>query len=178
MCGTEIAEREARKVLVDNATLIVCPRCYEKLVKSRRIESTSITAGRKSIGLASSAGARVSSGSRSIASSRPQLVVSQRRRTVRRVEENYELVDDYAERIRRARERLGWSQKVLALKVKESENTIKRIESGKLRPTIELARKLEEVLSIKLLEPAVDKLISDEESGSVRLYATLGEVVN
>ena len=92
--------------------------------------------------------------------------------------EKYELVEDFAERIRKARERLGWSTKMLAMKVKESETTIRRIESGKLRPTLELAKRLEEVLGIKLLVPAVEEelgLFSSERRGE---YVTLGEIVS
>lgn len=86
-----------------------------------------------------------------------------------------ELVEDFAERIKRARETLGWDQRTLALKLKVSENVIKRIESGKLRPTIELARKIEEILKVKLLVPAVEDLAG---GGKIQKYVTLGEVVN
>lgn len=87
----------------------------------------------------------------------------------------YEVVSDYAERVRRARERLGWSQKMLAERVRESENVIRRIELGKLKPTIDLARRLERVLGIKLLEPVVEEPeTSDRERGGFHL--TLGDI--
>ncbi len=94
------------------------------------------------------------------------------------IDEKLELVEDYAERIRKAREKLGWSQRVLAEKVKVSENVIKRIESGRLRPTIDLARRLEEVLGIKLLVPSVDQELTEAGSTKVKTYVTLGEILS
>jgi putative transcription factor len=91
--------------------------------------------------------------------------------------ERYEVVPDYAEIIRRARERLGWSHKVLAEKVRESERTIKRIEAGELVPTIDLARRLEKVLGVKLLEPVVEEDYAEAGSRSRRrFYLTLGDI--
>ncbi len=90
--------------------------------------------------------------------------------------EKFEVVEDYAERVRRARERLGLSQKELALKVRVGEKVIKRIEAGTLVPPIDLARRLERVLGVKLLEPVVDEL--EEEMGGDRdkFYLTLGDI--
>ncbi len=90
--------------------------------------------------------------------------------------EKFEVVEDYAERVRRARERLGLSQKELALKVRVGEKVIKRIEAGTLVPPIDLARRLERVLGVKLLEPVVDEL--EEEIGEDRdkFYLTLGDI--
>ncbi|MEM0501673.1 MAG: helix-turn-helix domain-containing protein, partial [Ignisphaera sp.] len=64
---------------------------------------------------------------------------------------------------------------ILAGRVKVSENIVKRIESGKLRPTLELARKLEEVLGIKLLMPSIEEELKQQK---VQKYVTLGEIVN
>ena len=188
MCGAEIDEREARRIVVDGVTLVVCPRCYEKLVKRGRVSGVTMSAAGRPRPLAPTATSTPlhQAAPRTVRTVRPAGYATQRKQGIARrgtrssrLLESYEVVEDYAERIRRARMRLGWSQKVLAIKVRESENTIKRIEAGKLRPTIELARRLEEVLGIKLLEPAVDKLISGGEGGRLPgLYATLGEIVN
>lgn len=69
---------------------------------------------------------------------------------------------------------MGWDQRTLALKLKVSENIVKRIESGKLRPTLDLAKRLEEVLNIKLLVPSIEEVIEDNKA---QKYATLGEIV-
>jgi putative transcription factor len=64
----------------------------------------------------------------------------------------YVVVEDYAKRIREARERLGMSRRELGMKVGEHETVIKRIELGRLEPDLELARKLEKVLGIELVK--------------------------
>jgi len=93
--------------------------------------------------------------------------------------ENFDVVPDYAERIKRAREKLGWTTKILAEKVRERETTIKRIEAGRLKPTINLAKRLEEVLGIKLLEPILPEDIEGFRSSKKSRYIpTLGEIVS
>ncbi len=70
-------------------------------------------------------------------------------------DESIEVVEDYAERIRSAREALGWTKEILAERVKEKVSVIRRIEAGEMVPPISLARKLESILKIKLLEPSL-----------------------
>ncbi len=93
--------------------------------------------------------------------------------------ERYEVVPDYAERVRRARERLGMSQEELAIRVKERVNVIKRIEAGTLTPTVDLAKRLEKVLGIKLLEPVVEEELGAQATRRRRgeFELTLGDIV-
>jgi len=136
MCGREIDAREAKKAIVEGSLLILCPQCYTRLSKQGVVKEPP-----------------VQTQSKQVKQTPPPKPPS---RPARRPEE-YEVVEDYATRIKNAREKLGWSQEVLAVKVGESVNTIKRIEAGKLKPSIELARKLERILGIKLLEPVVEE---------------------
>lgn len=144
-------------VYVENVRLSVCQTCYSRLVRSEIAkeikEATSRTPTRKPRARAE-------------------------RKSEERILEEYEVVPDYSERVRKAREALGLTQKALAEMVKESENTIKRIESGRLVPTIDLARRLESVLSIKLLEPVVDTAQAYFPSPSKMKDITLGDVVS
>lgn len=64
-----------------------------------------------------------------------------------------ELVEDYAERIRTAREKHGWTRQDLGGRVGEREVSLGHIESGALRPVDDVARKLERELGIILFEP-------------------------
>lgn len=89
----------------------------------------------------------------------------------------YEVVDDYAQIIRSAREEQGLSQKQLAEKIKVSENLIKKFESGKLKPTIEQAKMLEKALKIKLLVKVQDN-ISEEKKNTENFELTLGDIVH
>ncbi|MEM0139233.1 MAG: multiprotein bridging factor aMBF1, partial [Ferroplasma sp.] len=66
--------------------------------------------------------------------------------------ENLEVVEDYAELIKNRREELSMTQDELALKVSEGKNVISKIERNAFMPNIEVARKLERTLNIKLLE--------------------------
>lgn len=70
------------------------------------------------------------------------------------LEENLELVEDFAQRIRQARERLGLTQEDLGKKINEKASLLKKIESGKLKPDNKLAAKIEHALRIKLLTPS------------------------
>ena len=134
---------------VDGAEMILCPSCYARLSRSGR---AALIRRRER---------------------RPKRVVRPRPRRPRA--EVLELVDDYAERIREAREAKGWSTAVLAQKLKISESMLKKIEQGKLKPQIEVAKRIERVLKITILVPAIDE--EDLEEPPPREGLTLGDIV-
>jgi len=151
VCGREVERSQCRKVVVEGSILNVCPQCYARLVGQGK--------------------------------ARPYVEERKQREVPRqvsrpprpRVREEYDIVEDYAKRIKEARERLGWTQRALAEKVRESENTIKRIEAGRLKPGLDLARRLEKALGIKLLEPVVDESPSSTTGSSEDL--TIGDLI-
>jgi len=61
------------------------------------------------------------------------------------------VVEDFAERIKRKREKLSIKQEDFAKTINEKVSLIHHIETGKFTPSIELARKLEKALKIKLV---------------------------
>lgn len=69
-------------------------------------------------------------------------------------EEDLDIVEDYPEIVKNAREKLGMSQADLAARIFERKNVIASIERGDLLPDIKTARKLEKILGITLLEKA------------------------
>ncbi len=83
---------------------------------------------------------------------------------VRKIEQKEEeielLIEDYANIIKRKRESMGLTQKDFANKLNEKETTIHKIETGTLSPPLPLARKLEKLLGIKLIEEYQDDSIS------------------
>jgi len=85
-----------------------------------------------------------------------------------------EIVDDYAARIRHAREEKGLSQKDLALQMMERELLVKKIEKSELVPEEDVRKKLEKVLGIRLLESAVAD--AEKKSKADVLAPTLGDV--
>lgn len=159
MCGRVIERRVAKIVYIEGAKLTLCPHCHSKVTKNIRSQEVSETRVR---------GPQTQVGVTTASRSRPTMSLR----------EDYEVVEDYADRVKKAREALGWTQKALAEAVRESENVIKRIESGRLVPSIDLARRLEKVLNIKLLEPAEESSTSKyvvKDKGLKDL--TLGDVV-
>jgi putative transcription factor len=161
MCGRPVRRRDARIVYIEGAKLILCPDCYRKVVK-RGVSSeiASLKPEKK---------APVTSRVRP----NPRMSPKPRRNYI----ENVEVVPDYSERVRKARERLGWSQRVLAEAIGEGENVIKRIEAGRLTPSVDQARKLERVLNIKLLEPIVENgSLPQSLTGKFPTELTLGDI--
>ncbi len=162
MCGRPVRRRDSKVVYIEGARLVLCPQCYSRVAK-RAVKEEVRSATTKRINTPRT---RTTAGR------------SARRRSLKL--ENYEVVEDYARRVREARERLGWTQRTLAEAVRESENVIKRIEAGRLTPTIELAMKLEKVLDIKLLEPVVDNDFTGSLGGlgGPSKELTLGDIVS
>lgn len=79
--------------------------------------------------------------------------VKQSSRKIEPKEEKVELlVENYAEIIKRKRESMNLTQKDFANKINEKEATIHKIETGSLEPPLSLAKKLEKMLNIKLIE--------------------------
>ena len=167
MCGRPIQRRQAIKISLEGAVLLVCPSCANR-VRSRRQQEVAPSSLKPS-------------------AKKPSPTVT--RPTIQRVKrkpvlspkllETYEVVPDFAERIRRARQRLGWSTKILAEKVGEPESVIKRIEDGRLTPTIDMALRLEKVLRIKLLQPIVEDYEDlSKYLGKPSSELTLGDIVN
>jgi len=62
------------------------------------------------------------------------------------------VVSDYAQRIRAAREKQGLTQEEFAKKIMQKESLLHKLETSTFEPQIELARKLERILGITLVE--------------------------
>jgi len=84
-----------------------------------------------------------------------------------------ELVSDFATRIQAAREKRGWTRQDLGGRVGERESAIHRMETGALRPTDDVAKKIERELGIKLYEK-VDAVVTKREAAA---GMTLGDVL-
>ncbi|MCE4600057.1 MAG: multiprotein bridging factor aMBF1 [Desulfurococcales archaeon] len=153
MCGSRIAGRPYRAV-VDGVEMVLCASCYMKLAKSGRavlLREPSKNPTRK----------------------RPAPV---KRVSSKRVPlDQFDIVEDYYDRIRRAREAKGWTMAVLAQKLRISEAMLRKIESGKMKPSINLARKIENLLKIKILEPT--EVSEEEDYKQEPGTLTLGDVV-
>ena len=85
------------------------------------------------------------------------LIEPERIISVQRREETEDIVDNYAELIKQAREKKGLKQEELAMNIAEKESIIHKIETRSLKPSFKLARKLEQFLGIKLIELQEEK---------------------
>uniref|UniRef100_A0A7C4FED4 TIGR00270 family protein n=1 Tax=Thermofilum pendens TaxID=2269 RepID=A0A7C4FED4_THEPE len=153
LCGAEI-RGSVYKIVLEGAELFVCSRC----AKGRAVVAV----------LNLSQSGRGQSSRRTVAARKPR---------VSKLDE-YVVVEGYGEMVRRARESMGLTREALAAMVGEKESTIRRIEAEQLEPTLELARKLEKVLRVKLLE-RVDEEPAGFEGFGENHYGyslTLGDV--
>lgn len=153
MCGAPIAGRPYHAI-VDGVEMVLCAGCYLKLSKSGRAKLVSQLRAEgkppeeRRGGRAAGAGAK-------------------------RIDE-YELVEDYAERVRSAREARGWTTAALAQRLRISEALLRKIEQGKVKPSVDLARRIESVLRVRLLERAE---YEEEEAEPAEYHPTLGDIV-
>lgn len=85
------------------------------------------------------------------------------------------VVDDYAKRIRHAREASGKTQKEFALALNEKESVVQKLETGGLIPPMALAKKLERLLKIKLIEVETEAAVKTSKNSSGPL--TIGDLL-
>ncbi len=110
----------------------------------------------------------------------PPEVVRERleRRQKRRykdIDEEEVLVEDYAEKIRKARVELGMTQDALAKKILEKKTVISKIERGEMRPDDKLIKKLEKTLHITLKEKVSGVYRKDSKKSQ---SLTLGDLIS
>jgi putative transcription factor len=88
------------------------------------------------------------------------------------------IVKDYSSKIKNAREKRELKQEDFAKQINEKESVLHQLESGRMEPNMELARKLEKALGIKIIE----EIILEPEEKSDKLKAsgpmTLGDMIN
>lgn len=138
MCGNEVPRTQ--KVRVDSAVLMLCDRCAKF--------GTPVDPPKKAI--------------QSVVLEKPATPVHRARpipmpkkKVHRPAQVNAEdlfVIPEYAQIINQARSRLSWTQEDLANKLLEKKNVLAKIERGELTPDLRLARKIEKILDIKLLE--------------------------
>lgn len=89
--------------------------------------------------------------------------------------DEFDVAEDYAERVRRQRMKLGLSQEDLARRVREKLSVIQKIETGKMAPDTRLCRELEHELKVKLLVPR--KEAPEVPKKAAPTEVTLGDII-
>ena len=152
ICGAEIREKPLC-ITIDSSELQVCQKCapYGKPVDKRTPVSRKVSP-----------------------------VVRTVTRTEKRPKKDFfdilkdELLENYVQIIRNAREAKGWSQEDLAENIKEKASLIKKIERSEIVPEDSVRKKLEYTLNIKLTE-RVDA--TGQEVSHLKKDTTLGDIV-
>jgi putative transcription factor len=165
MCGTETGS--PKTVKIEGAELDVCDECAD-FGTEVRTEETSSTSTKystsSSSGTGSSSSSRGSSENSGGGSRRDMF------------DEMDEVVQDYDDRIRTARESEGITQEELADRLNEKASLIRKLERGDVLPSDSIQRKLERSLEINL---SMGGSGDDAEwsGGSSTGGTTLGDVV-
>ena len=117
------------KALVEGAEIALCRNCrkFGKVIKEITVELPAKKA--KKLGIAAPA---------SLPNKEKVVIES--------------IVADFGAKIKKAREKFGLTQQEFALKISEKESIVHKLETELMEPDIDLARKLEKILQIKLVE--------------------------
>jgi putative transcription factor len=166
MCGAESSSLTTTKV--EGAELELCDECsdFGTEVRTESSSSSSTKYSTSSSSSSSSSGSSSSDGSTSSGG-------GSRRRDM--FDDMDEIVADYDERIRSAREQRGLSQEELAQELNEKASLIRKLERGDMLPSDEVQTKLERELDISLSEGGGDG--DADWSGGSSTTTTLGDVV-
>jgi putative transcription factor len=154
VCGRKIHE-EPITAVIEGARLTVCVECS----KHGKIVYAEPAAPKQAL-------------------KKPQSPVTlvQKKPMVADVQITQEITEDYANKIRVAREKLVLTHEELGKKINEKASVLRNLEAGKMAPNNQLASKLEHMLKIKLLVP-----ISQEKDTplprSVSQELTLGDLI-
>jgi len=154
MCGKNVTF--LRKVTIEGVLLEVCSECAKFGVESKK-EAPKEQAPKPIIA--------------------QRLEVREKRARPRDVLEKFEkedIVEDYSQRIRVARERTGMSQKELAMKINERVTILSKIEAAQMRPDEKIIAKLQKELGIVLKE-RVPEVVAAKES--TRASLTLADLI-
>ncbi len=159
VCGRRITKK-SYKAIIEGARLIVCSGCAALGSISWEIkpESGKIpTRIRKP--------------------PKTQLRTSKKRQSP--LQSTFELVEDYGNRIRQARESQRLSHEDLGKKLNEKVSVLKKLENNKMRPDNRLVKKLQHVLKIRLLVPLAEKEFPKQLLNATRPAKTftLGDLI-
>lgn len=87
------------------------------------------------------------------------------------------IVEDYSGRVKHARESKKMTQEDLAKNIAEKESVIHKIESGQYEPTLDLAKKLEQFLRIKLVTAYKENSTIKKDLDLKNSSVTIGDIL-
>ncbi|MFX0000485.1 MAG: multiprotein bridging factor aMBF1 [Candidatus Hodarchaeota archaeon] len=156
ICGS-IIWGKGQKILLEGAKITVCHNCAQYGIKIRK--SPTITQNK-------------------------QLTSNDKSKPLKRQVlkkdgiDDFEIIPEFAEKIKNIRSSLELNQDQFAQKLNEKPSLIKRIEAGRVEPTIKLAKKIEDVYKIKILRKVdeIDTRITNNKYMKKSSGSSLGDI--
>ncbi len=140
ICGGKIWGG-GQKVLIEGAKITVCQSCAH--LGKKIISKTKVTPIQK------------------LKSSKTKTTKNKQAfKTSNILEPSVEIVSDYPERLRNIRVKNNITQEQFAKKLNEKPSLLRRIEAGKVEPSLKLAKKIEKMYNVSLLKD-VDEIQVD-----------------
>jgi len=149
LCGKEC---ECRPGEVDGVRMMLCPNCMKH---GKGIKVPSASAPRANVSILSR-------------------IRKPKRKDVYK-DMDKELVSNWDSIIKKARQKKGYSREELGFKIGERTVTIAKFENGDLKPSDDVAKKLEKELDISLFEEVKEIHLPGDKSGGRGL--TLGDFI-
>jgi putative transcription factor len=156
ICGS-IIWGKGERVLLEGAKITVCHNCAQHGIKIQKLPTS--TQARKTY-------------------SYNKKEVPKQQVAKKKYIDDIEIVPDYAKKIRIKRTSLGLNQDQFAQKLNEKPSLLRRIEAGKVEPTIQLAKKIEDVYKIKILKKSdeIEANIQDNKYMKKTAGTSLGDI--
>jgi putative transcription factor len=157
VCGHKIHD-EPITAIIEGARLTVCVECskHGKIVHQEEVALPQ----------------------KSLKKTQAPVAMVQRKPVVAKVEITQEPAEDYASKIKAAREKLMLTHEELGKKINEKASVLRNLEAGKMSPNNQLASKLEHMLKIKLLVPISQEKVPPPVSKSANQELTLGDLID
>lgn len=151
LCGTDCGEH-CKPAVIDGVKMMLCPNCMKHGKGVKEIRGTPTHVQRS-------------------------LQRRQRRHQEKDVYQkmDLELISNWGEVIKKARQKKGLTREKLGFNIGERTVTISKIENEELRPSDEVAKKLEKELSIQLFEKV--KEVHTPVSNTQNQGLTLGDFI-
>ncbi|MFH0897624.1 MAG: multiprotein bridging factor aMBF1 [Candidatus Bathyarchaeota archaeon] len=157
VCGRQIIGK-ALNIVIDGAKLVVCSECAQLSTPASQSYREERAVVKKS-------------------APAPRVRQQAVRTGETPIHDDLELVENYGSLVRKARENMGLTHDELSRKAGAKVSILQKLETGKMVPDLDLAKRLENTLKIKLLQPS-SKVPVEERFSSKPSELTLGDVVS
>ncbi|MDW8033872.1 MAG: multiprotein-bridging factor 1 family protein [Nitrososphaerota archaeon] len=157
-----------RKAVVEGSIVNICPDCFNTITRKVIIEKESWEAIAKT------------PPKKKVLKPVSKVVERKVDETAGTLEmESMELVDGYRDLIKKRMRELGWNDEVLGARTGLKASLIRKIEAGKIVPSIPDVRKIEDALKVKLLRPSstIQERVSTKHVPKQLSGVTLGDVI-